>query len=472
MTVLVCYRREDTIEAAGRLYDRLVAQFSREAVFKDVDTLPAGASFAEHIQGVIRQSDAVLVLIGPLWLKRPSPLKPPRVFQPGDFVRLEVETSLAAGVRVIPILVGKGKMPEAHQLPESLRGLCERHALPLRPDPDFGGDANRIIRELETPLPAVSKAPAAVPLPTPSPRSQTPVVAAVAMVLVAALFGAWWLNRGPTSPAAPTASQGNSPAKAAKESGSAVAPPTISNSLGMKLAFAPAGEFTMGAPGHEENYEFGQNQHRVRISQPFYMGVHEVTQGQYMELMGTNPSEFRDAPGENTGSFPVEQVSWDDAVEFCKRLSEKEHAEYGLPTEAQWEYACRAGTKGPYSFGDECDGTQANVDGRYPYHTQQPGPLLDRTTAVGSYAANPFGLYDMHGNVLEWCADDYNSGVYAGEGEVTVDPLFKKPEPDKYRACRGGCWYLQAYRARSAQRNGKSASEGDSQVGFRVVRKP
>ena len=131
------------------------------------------------------------------------------------------------------------------------------------------------------------------------------------------------------------------------------------------------------------------------------MGVYEVTQGEYEKVMGVNPSSFKTVSGQDTSRFPVEQVSWNDAVEFCQKLSAKDGVTYRLPTEAEWEYACRAGATTTFHFGGTLNGDKANVDGSNPYGTATKGPFLQRTTTGGSYPKNAFGLFDMHGNVWE-----------------------------------------------------------------------
>lgn len=186
----------------------------------------------------------------------------------------------------------------------------------------------------------------------------------------------------------------------------------ITNSIGMKLKLIPSGEFLMGSPESEEARDSDEGpQHRVRITKPFYLGVYEVTQGEYERVTGDNPSCFSKVgtgkakvAGQDTSRFPVEEVSWEDAVEFCRKLSDlpserSARRVYRLPTEAEWEYACRAGTTTPLHFGTQLNGREANCDGNYPYGTDTKGTYLKRTTTVGSYKANAFGLYDMHGKL-------------------------------------------------------------------------
>jgi formylglycine-generating enzyme required for sulfatase activity len=224
-------------------------------------------------------------------------------------------------------------------------------------------------------------------------------------------------------------------------------PKQITNSIGIKLMRIPKGKFLMGSPKTEEGWSKDETQHEVTISQNFYMGATEVTQAQWQKVMGSKPSFFKG------DELPVEQISWDEAVDFCKRLSEmpeekKAGRKYRLPTEAEWEYACRAGTTTPFHFGSQLNGRQANCDGTLPYGTDTKGPDLEKTSPIGTYPANAWGLYDMHGNVWEWCSDW--SGEYP-TGSVT-DPI--GPATGSLRVFRGGCWIKDAVLCRSAYRNG------------------
>jgi uncharacterized protein (TIGR02996 family) len=243
-------------------------------------------------------------------------------------------------------------------------------------------------------------------------------------------------------------------------------PARLVNGLGMEFRLVPAGSFLMGSPESESERDPNEGpQHEVEITRPFYLGAYPVTQREYHAAMGHNPSHF--TPKRGGGPLhPVETVSWDDCRAFCERLSVREPGRtYGLPTEAEWEYACRAGTETPFHFGEELNGTQANCDGRYPYGTQEKGPYLRRTCRVGSCCANAWGLFDMHGNVDEWCADYYDLKFYSKS-------LFKDPfnsQKEEGRVQRGGSCFDNARHCRAACRFRFDPSIRHRYCGFRVA---
>jgi formylglycine-generating enzyme required for sulfatase activity len=195
----------------------------------------------------------------------------------------------------------------------------------------------------------------------------------------------------------------------------------------------------------------------VRISKPFFMNVYEVTQEQYEAVMGGNPSNFKGARN------PVEWVSWEDATEFCRRLSQKTGRTVRLPTEAEWEYACRAGTTTAFHCGQTISTRQANCRGDYTRGKGHKGLYRGKTLPVGAFPSNAWGLYDMCGNVQEWCQDlygDYPSGT-------AVDPT--GPASGCYPVTRGGSWFANPWYCRSASRSWDEADDRTDDVGFRVV---
>jgi formylglycine-generating enzyme required for sulfatase activity len=227
--------------------------------------------------------------------------------------------------------------------------------------------------------------------------------------------------------------------------------------LNLEMIWVQPGTFRMGSPATEVVRHEDEIQHKVTLTNGFYLGKYEVTQSQYKAVMNHNPSKFK---SENR---PVEMVSWNDAIEFCDKLTEiqqkagrlPEGMVYSLPTEAQWEYACRAGTTTAYSWEDDINSSQANYDWDNDWTTKQ-------TFDVGQYVANPWGFYDMHGNVREWTADCY--AAYSS-GEQT-DP--EGPATGSDRVIRGGSWNFPGSDLRSADRVYDDPGYRSSSIGFRI----
>ncbi len=438
-SIFLSYRREDSRHQAGRLHDRLVTHFGPSQVFKDVDSIPLGWDFREVLTERVAACDVLLVVIGDRWLSVVGQGGARRLDDPGDFVRIEIEAALGRKIPVIPVLVGDAPVPRAEELPDSLRDLSFRNGLAVRPDPDFHKDMDRLIRGIEQGVSLLRQRPAPrgpepAPLPTPEPV---------------------------TSPPPKKADDG-----------------LVTNTLAMTLKLIPAGEFLMGSdasdPDANDFEKVNGKKHPVRISKPFYLGTTEVTVGQFRKFVeatgyktdaekngggyGWNAAkgEFEQdpkytwrSPGfPQTDDHPVVLVSWNDAVALCDWLSQEEGKTYRLPTEAEWEYAYRSGRTTRYSSGDDPESlaTVAHFGGgtakeKYPY-----------TAPVGRFQPNAFGLYDMHGNVWEWCADWYDSDYYAKS--PPLNPL--NSSPDSYRVFRGGSWYNAAEYCRAAYRDGRT----------------
>ena len=242
----------------------------------------------------------------------------------------------------------------------------------------------------------------------------------------------------------------------------AVGKPFTIADLSMDMLWVKPGTFEMGSPLGEAKRRYSETPHTVTLSRGFYLGKHEVTQSQWEKVMGSNPSWYKG------GNRPVEKVSWTDVTSFCNKLTASERTAgrlpagmaYQLPTEAQWEYACRAGTKTTFSFGDELTAKDAN----YAYDGFGTG--LQRTSDVGEYPANGWGFHDMHGNVWEWCADwygDYPAGA-------ARDPVGPAVGSDRVR--RGGSWYVSADFARSAFRGRAGPASFFIRLGFRLSLRP
>jgi sulfatase modifying factor 1 len=251
----------------------------------------------------------------------------------------------------------------------------------------------------------------------------------------------------------PTEHPVEQPTEPAKES--------ITNTIGMKLNLIPAGTFTMGSPATETDRQDNETQHPVTISKPFYMQTTEVTQGQWKAVMGTEPWKGQGSVKEGPNNAAT-YVSWDDAIAYCKKLSEKEGKTYRLPTEAEWEYACRAGTETRWSFGDD-----EKEFGDYAWYDKNTYDVGDKYPhQVGLKKPNAFGLYDMHGNVWEWCHDYYGRDYYKQSPEQ--DPT--GPTSGSFRVLRGGAWYFFTRGTRSANRDRLDADVRYDNVGSRLVR--
>jgi formylglycine-generating enzyme required for sulfatase activity len=237
----------------------------------------------------------------------------------------------------------------------------------------------------------------------------------------------------------------------------------LGNGVQLEMVYVPKGSFTMGSDESEDEKPL----HLVGISD-FYMGRYQITQKQYLILMGENPAKW---PG---AQLPVEQVSWHDAQFFCEQLSARAGKEYRLPSEAEWEYACRAMSNTPFNFGETIDTNIANYNGGYIYQSgrekvygEAEGIYRESTVPVDSFPANDFGLSQMHGNLWEWCADEW--GKYPGAEDAGSKSSWS---PADARIIRGGSWYNVPNHCRSAFRNRESAQAKNSQIGFRVVCEP
>ena len=236
---------------------------------------------------------------------------------------------------------------------------------------------------------------------------------------------------------------------------------SLTNNRGMEFVYIEPGTFMMGSPSNESGRGSNENQHKVTLTRGFYMQTTEVTQGQWKKVMGNNPSKFK-----NGDDYPVEQVSWNDVQEFIKKLNQKEgRNKYRLPTEAEWEYACRAGSTTPFSFGRCLSTDQANYNGNYPLDGCSKGEYREKTVSVASFSPNEWGLYDMHGNVWEWCQDRF--------GDYSSDSVTDPKGPSWWssnRVLRGGSWDNNARYCRSANRYSISPGYRYFYLGFRLSR--
>lgn len=446
--IFICYRREDSAYPAHQIYRDLSDHFGSESVIFDVDTIPIGTDFREYLNNQVGECDILLAIIGDQWIE----ILKQRLSDPKDFVRIEIQAALERDIPVVPVLVGKALMPSEENLPPELAGLSYRNATEVRAGTDLQTHVKRLIEGLDRLLAGSNvrdyrkrQEAQSKPREKSKARRQKRIalgIGAVSMIIILCVIG-WLIYSKP-----PFAN-------------------TFTNSIGMNFVKIPAGSFTMGSKlspeelaqkygGKVENYKTERPQHEAPIIKAFYLQSTEVTQGQWKAVMGYNPSHFKDCGAD----CPVEQVSWDDAQKFIQKLNDTEGAEaYRLPTEAEWEYAVSAATTTEFSHGDD-----ENKLGEYAWFDTNSE---DKTHPVGTKKANPWGLYDMQGNVWEWVEDDWH-GNYKGapyDGSVWVyDP--RGPN----RVIRGGSWGNKALYCRSAARYGEPRSSLGKDIGFRLAR--
>jgi formylglycine-generating enzyme required for sulfatase activity len=291
------------------------------------------------------------------------------------------------------------------------------------------------------------------------PRFATTAFFVMAICFVAAVFlwGAAIKNKKKTDDAGNINSPPPAPPSKTKDSGK-THEVFLPNNEKLEMVRIEPGKFRMGSPPEEPERAANETLHEVAINRPYWLGKHAVTQGQWAAVTGSNPAHFKSS-GKDA---PVESVTWMDAMEFCKKLTAREQKlgrlpadyQYTLPTEAQWEYACRAGTKTPFNTGWNLTAKQANYNGVY----------RERTLPVGNFAPNPWGLHDMHGNVWEWCRDWYAKDYPAGR---VSDPV--GAESGDFRVGRGGGCFNNARNCRSAFRNCIKPENTGADLGFRVA---
>jgi formylglycine-generating enzyme required for sulfatase activity len=485
--VFISYRRDDSADVTGRIYDRLTAHFGTKNVFKDVDSIPLGIDFRQHLTRAVSGCQVLLAVIGRSWLQAGNAAGQRRLDDPRDFVRLEIEVALQREIPVVPILVQGASMPAAEELPPSLRALAYRNGIAVRADPDFHRDMDRLIGQMERFSRSAPPPPSVLPAEPPKPRDQPSkprcsaekerhspqaeavepfprrrrrglavalgVVVLLSLVAVGLVFSLNGQGRVPKW-------EGEAPAE----------PPAALDMKALDMTFVrvPKGSFWMGGSDGKP----GDKQEVIRDD--FWLGVHEITQGQWEAVMGADKNEsyfsrkgeYKDRVKDFTDAelkkFPVENVSWKQVQEFIEKLNAREKNSgwvYRLPTEVEWEYAARGGasSKEDCSFDfyldrptNDLSSTQANFDGNFPAGDGKKGEYKNRTEKIGSYSPNRLGIYDMHGNVWEW-----TSSV---GGSDRVD--------------RGGCWNDNGSYCRAALRSWDAPEYRSSSLGFRLARVP
>jgi eukaryotic-like serine/threonine-protein kinase len=244
----------------------------------------------------------------------------------------------------------------------------------------------------------------------------------------------------------------------------------LDNGISLAMVKITPGKFNMGSPAKEQNRQPAEDpQHQVNVPE-FYLGQTLVTQAQWQQIMGNNPSKFSGG-----GKLPVDYVSWLDAMNFCQKLSQKTGRNYRLPTEAEWEYACRAGTTTPFAYGEAVIPAVVNYNSKYPYREIARAESRQKTTPVGTFAPNPFGLYDMHGNLCEWCLDRWSDNYQNAPTDGSPNGIASAnlgAGGNEERIRRGGSWDSMAGGCRTAMRYRNMAADRFDHIGLRVAWSP
>jgi formylglycine-generating enzyme required for sulfatase activity len=510
------------------LFNELLQKLGKNSVFMDVDSIALGRDFRGALQKTLESCDLMLVLIGKDWAEVKDEEGRPRLQNPGDFVRLEIEAALKRDIVVTPILVQGAHMPAPEQLPAEIRDLVYRNGFELshnRWESDFAEMARRLnldianegrrVEQSTSTLAApnasiASGSPPAIPgrqffnRPFRVTRRQALGVAALAAAGAGAIIAAPSIRRLLSNPplrtiafdAATVNSKGvrNPPEKYS----AAVFTEVLGSTGGLDMVSIPGGSFTMGSPVDEPERQGNEGpQHHVTLP-PFFISASPVTQAQWSAVVLAHPDQIRRNLDPNSSFFkgidlPVESITWHQAEEFCLRLTAITGRAYRLPSEAEWEYSCRAGTMGPFHFGPTITPELANYcgtggavcgesDGKSvasdvyggesyksgAYGEGPTGVFRGKTTPPGTFPPNRFGLYDMHGNIWEYCQDVWS----ANYADVPVDGSANlSGAADSQRILRGGSWSHNPAICRSACRDSIAPdfSGWQGRIGVRVV---
>ena len=449
--IFLNYRRDNSGWAATSLYHLLVQVFPREQLSMDVEGyIRPGDDFVEVLEEQVSACEVMIVVIGPQWLSLTDDSGSPRIADVRDFVHIEIAAALARTIRVIPVLVDGASMPKETALPKPLKALARRQATPLRHD-RFNADGQGLVKALQESL------------------------------------GRKKLSAAVSSDPARRVRPGSG--ESFRDGDAGWAP---------EMVAVPAGSFLMGTTQAEidalckeytddaEYFRREVSQHEVTISKPFAVGRFSVTRGEFAafaeEAGHTIPDEaftyeggtwgmrkgrsFRNPGFAQDDSHPVVCVSWADAKAHAKWLSGKTGKDYRLLSEAEWEYACRAETSAPFWWGPLISTEKANYDGNSTFGGGRKGEYRQRTVQAKAFEPNPWGLYQVHGNVWEWCEDCWNenyNGAPDDGSAWTVRNCALHP-------LRGGSWDNHPRALRAAHRFFSTASNRFNTVGFRLAR--
>jgi formylglycine-generating enzyme required for sulfatase activity len=526
--VFISYRRDDAGHAAGRIHDRLKPEFGADLLFIDVDAIPLGVNFIKVLRDEVARCDVLLALIGPNWLNAADPkTKGRRLGNPSDLVRIEIGEALARGIPVVPVLIDGVPMPDIDLLPDDLKELVNRQAefVEYR---TFDSDVERLIRKLKLtgqPAQTAPTNPVAASPPVASVEAEDRInrlKSAVRRVhwgwIAAAIAGGvltihyvgdntfsipvWWRGSSAVTeqiraeqPASPEAEakrrtdaakvesdrkQAEAEAKHhADEEAAQRDPASIKPGSGQsfrdrladgqpcplcpEMVVVPAGEFRMGSPPNEPGRDKGETQIPVEIAHSFAVGKFAVTFDQWDACVADGGCNGYRPPDRDwgRGNRPVINVNWDDARAYAEWLSRKTGKTYRLLSEAEREYVTRAGTTTAFWWGPSITPERANYPG-----DGTKGEYRAQTMPVDSFEANPWGVFNVHGNVWEWTADCWNDSNIGNPGNGSA----RTTGDCTQRVVRGGSWGSLEQFLRAAFHVGDASDVRYSNFGFRLAR--
>ena len=504
--IFISYRRDDSAGHAGRVHDRLAHEFGPDLLFMDVDSIPLGSDFIKVLREEVGKCDALLAVIGHHWLDAQDAGGKRRLDGVSDFVRIEIATALQRDIPVIPILLDGAKIPKREELPPDLQGLTARNGLDIRHG-SFHTDMDRLIGGLKARGGAADALAESVATPPKDATNNWHRVSAVLTGIIGiACVGAaaLWFAMTPrplvslsipttnqqtvtTQPAplqpspAPAPSPAPTPGRLSPVKVGLLTPvderilqPNDSfkecSACPVMTVIAP-GKFMMGSPNTELGRAGSEGpQHQVTIGHRFAFGRFSVTFDDWDACVADgNCSGYSPADqGWGRGKRPVVNVSWNEANVYLAWLSHKTGRTYRLPTEAEREYAARAGTTTPFWWGSSITTEQANYNGNFAYGDGGVrGEMRGQSVPVDSFLPNPWGLFQMHGNVSEWTQDCWNDNYYTDpptDGSAWTNP------DCKLRVRRGGSIGSPPQVLRSAARLSGPQANGQPFIGLRLVR--
>jgi formylglycine-generating enzyme required for sulfatase activity len=517
--IFISYRREDSEGQARALSIELAKYVGEESVFLDVDSIAIGRDFRQALHERLATCDAFLALIGPGWLDAKDHAGKRRLDDPGDYLRQEIAVALVRNIPVTPVLVQEAAMPPPERLPDDLKELAFRNGFELshtRWHSDVRELAHRLGLDATQVAPAEAPAKAAPirPAPPPPPVSKRWVtrrraLGAAAIAVAAAGLGVAapsvrrWLFRPPKpSLRAISFDYATVDEKGmrlpAEKAAASVFTEALSSDVGLDMVAIPGGMFLMGSPIYEPQRRPNEGPQRQVTASPFFIGASPITQAQWAAVVARRPDKLSYAlqpfPSFFKGDgLPVESVTWNEADEFCRRLSEIAGRDYRLPSEAEWEYACRAETTGPFNVGPTITTELANycgaggavcgdsngrsiasdvydgvTYGSGAYDQGPTGKFRGTTTPARTFQPNRFGLYDMHGDVWEYCLDRASANYADSPSDGSAN---LSGPPDGERVLRGGSWSHNPAISRSAYRDFIAPDNPGWQgrIGLRVV---